>query len=392
MIDYSFIRLKGSLVEAMNIGDSPIATHNYCDMIQLSPNESYLQITNYNGGVSLAGDYQIKIVDCNDLELSDVTENVFIEEFTDANGYTQLAIEIVNLGIDYNTKPVFFKFIHTTFTDIYYSNPVNITESDIELSTYFQYKNYCDFQGIGYTNAQKWQSIRLRTYFDIPIDESEAQDYYQISRQTTISARMLIKKFERYQLNYINRFTYERLNILLKHELIYVDGVKMTNKTTIESGDRFETSNVFSSNFTIAKNYADILDYNHQIFNGFLLIDKIPEGSYTLAGLPTTLKATFNTDITLNSGTLTIYDSSDSVVDSFTEVDMSLSGTNAFTIDITGVITLNDTYYVQFDSGLISSVLEIDHQGISNKTDWQFIVGAADYLATDYDNSDYFAT
>ena len=74
-------------------------------------------------------------------------------------------------------------------------------------------------------------------YFDIPIDETETEDYFQISRNVTISSRALIKTFEQYKIEQINTFTFRRLNMLLKHDLIYQNDIRITNKPTVSSSE-----------------------------------------------------------------------------------------------------------------------------------------------------------
>ena len=56
MRDYSFLRLKDNLADALDIQDSPVTTHFFLNPIQLLPNKSYLQITNFNGGIALDSD------------------------------------------------------------------------------------------------------------------------------------------------------------------------------------------------------------------------------------------------------------------------------------------------------------------------------------------------
>lgn len=386
MIDFSFIRYKPTLEQAMNIGDSPTATHLCYDMIALSPNEAYCQITNVDGGLSFEGDYEAYIIDCNGIELQDITNHVFIEEFS-SNGVTQCKIEYINLGTDYYKKTVLIKLVDTTSDAVYYSNPLTISDYRIWETSYFQYKNYEDFQGIGYINAQCWQSIRIRTYFDIPIDETEVENYYQISRNYTVSARALIKKYEQYRIDYINRFTYERLNILLKHDLIYINTVRITDKPTAESTEREGDSNYFLSNFIASLNYNDTLTYEYQIFEGLILTSKIPHGNYTLATLGEEIKATFNSDIIINTGTLSVYDENNDLVVTFTEADIDEYYANGFFIEnLLTHITTNGDYYILFDNGLISNTFGIDYEGISNPNVWTFSVIDAQYDADDYNN------
>lgn len=252
MVDYSFLRFKDNFVEAKNIGDSPTATH-IKHVIQLSPNEAYCQITNVSGGMAFGGNYNAYIVDCDDVVLKDITDYIFIDEFS-YNGETQSKIEVVNINTDYYNKTVFIKLESTESDVVFWSNPIMISDYRLFETSYFQYKNYDDFQGIGYTNAQCWQSIRLKCYFDIPVDNSEIDSYFQISRDRTISPRALIKRFEQYKIDFINSFSYILLNTLLKHDLIYVNGVRITDKPVVESQEREGESNWFTTTFICAKN------------------------------------------------------------------------------------------------------------------------------------------
>ena len=390
-MDYSFIRLKDNFGDAKNIGDSPVSTHFKYECIQLSPNEAYLQITNVDGGISFNGDYLVEIVDCSNIPLADVTGRVFIEEFV-SNGVNQLSFEIVNLGVDFYRKTVYLRFTHTISNVVYWSNPLNITDYEKEHTTYFQYKNYNNFLGIGYTSAQKYQSIRIRTYFDIPVNNTEIQDYYQITRQATISARALVKKFERYQIDYINSFTYERLNGLLIHDIIYVDCVRMTNKTSIESDDREGDSNWFVANFTIAKNYSDKKEYEYQIFEGLNAIEFLPIGSYTLAGiLATGNYVVFNTtsNIVIHTGTITLYDSLNNIIDTFTEADITTDENEMSIFNLTDNIVSNGVYHIKISDQLVSAE-GIYFVGINDDTTWVFTVVDADYSSLDYNSNDYF--
>lgn len=391
MVDYSFLRLKDSFEQAKNIGDSPTATHTFFDCIQFSPNEAYSQITNVTGGISFSGDYEAYLVDCNNEVVKDIKNNVFIEEFILSNGNTQCSIEIININEDFYRKTLYIRLDNTVSNVSYWSNPVNVTDYRIWETSYFQYKNYDDFEGIGYTNAQKWQSIRLRCYFDIPVDESEVSDYFQISRNKTISARALIKRFEQYKIEYINSFTFVRLNTLLKHDLIYLNGVRVTNKPIAESEERLGESNYFPTQITCALNYNDTLNYEYQIFEGFELTTIDPQDTYTECTLQEQITGQFNSALTIGTGNLTVYDASDnSVVHIFTQDDINNDDAESFVIeDFLEYITGTGNYYILFDEGLfISTFFGLVYPALTDPTVWAFSVSESDYSNEDY-SDDY---
>ena len=70
MIDYSFIRLKPTLNEALDTGNSPLSQYIYYNQIHLLPCENYLQITNLDNGIAFDGDYKAELIDCNNIILA----------------------------------------------------------------------------------------------------------------------------------------------------------------------------------------------------------------------------------------------------------------------------------------------------------------------------------
>lgn len=390
MIDYSFFRLKDSFLEAKKLGDSPVTEIFYNDFVQLSPNEAYNQITNVSGGVSFDGDYAVDIVDCSNVSLKDVTAHTFIEEFNDSLGQTQLSIELVNLGIDLYRETVFLRFTHTISNAVYWSIPLNITDYQIEQTSYFQYKSYDDFLGTPYTNAQKYQSIRLKTYFDIPVDLSETQDYYQISNQNTISARTLIKKFERYQIDYINFFCYERLNALLKSDIVYINTIRITDKPTVESKDREGQSNFFTSSFTASKNYNDILEYEFQIFMGVNVLEYTPFGLFHIGSNVSGPEINFDQNVLLgDTGTLKLYKQGTGLLQ---EWDISELQVNQDLLSLQTPFTLPNTtgsYYFNYTSGLVT-YLGVPLDAVNDDVTWFYTMQEADFDGNDFNNNDFF--
>ena len=390
-IDYSFIRLKNSFLEAKNIGDSPEATHFDYGFVNLASDEAYLQITNIDEGISFNGDYNVDIVNCSNESLADVTGRVYVEEFT-RNGVNQLSFEIVNLGVDFGWETVYFRFTHTISNVVYWSNPLNITDYNKHKTTFFEYYSSSDLQGIGYSNSQKKQAIRLRLFFDISNSETEISDYFQISTSNTISNRALVKLSQKYKINAINDFCYLRLNILLIHDNIYVDGIRMTNKTSFESDDREGSSNWFSSSFSMKKNFSDKKEYEYQIFEGLNAIEFLPIGSYTLAAILLTGNyVVFNTtsNIVIHTGTITLYDSLNNIIDTFTEADITTDENEMSIFNLTDNIVSNGVYHIKISDQLVSAE-GVYFGGINDDTTWFFTVGDADYSSLDYNSNDYF--
>ena len=391
-MDYSFLRLKDDLASALNMQDSPVTTHFAFNPIQLLPTKTYLQITNFENGISLDSDCEVFVVDCNDNVLADITDNVFIEEFNDGIGNNQCKIEYVNLGVDFYRETVLIKFKMLSSDAEFWTNPINITSYQSERTVYFKYKNYDDFSGIGYTNANVWQSISLSLYFDIPLDETETEDYFQISRNNTISARALEKVFEQYRVEQINNFTFVRANKLLKHELIYTEDIRVTNKPVMSSSERLGDSNYFETDVVFAKNYNDISPYEFQIFEGLQLSNFNPLGLYLTGHVIDSLSFDSNTPITINTGTLSVYQDNGTLIHTFNESDMALNTPTQVKIISTGTPLdnlPNGSYYVNYSEGLVIG-LGVNNESLTDSTTWVFTLQDGDYDATDYNNDDYF--
>lgn len=172
-------------------------------------------------------------------------------------------------------------------------------------------------------------------------------------------------------------------------DVVYAEGVRITNKPQASSNDRLGYSNLFESSFNCFKNYNDTFEWDYQIVERLSLIDKVPLGLYTLASLPNSIIGTFNKNIVKNIGTIELLDKdTDALLSYYTEDDIVIVD-NVFTIDITGVITSNGNYYLKISNDLFYSGLEV-FGGIDNNTEWSFTVANADFLGTDFNNDDFF--
>jgi hypothetical protein len=373
MQDLSFIRLEPNFQDAKNTGQSNMASIFFNGQICLSPNETYLQTTNTKLGIAFDGNYQVTIINCDGLQLQDITSKVAINERT-INGLPQIDFEIVNINSDYYAKTVFLKFRHTVSNYVWYSNPLNITNYFINESSRFDYKNATD---------TFYQSIRLKTYFTVPDAESQSSEYVTYEGKK-LTSRLITTDLEKYIFDKIDNFTYRRLNNLLSRNVIYINGNRVTDKQTIPSKDRIADSNIFNIDFKVAIDYNENYLSELQIFGVFDLINKQPFGSYTLASLPSVFTGTFNRLFTKEIGTIKLY-KDNTLLNTYNLANITVSGVN-FTLPLTGVVVANGSYYLNIDNGLFKSSLGEVYQGISNTTDWAFVVSSGEYSNTDYNN------
>lgn len=375
-MDYSFIRLEDSLDKAKQIKISPMSSIATNEVIQLLPTDFYLQITNLNTGISFAGDYSVYTIDCNGNTLNDVTSNVFIYEFTDSNGINQIAFELYKLGFDYGKRPIHLKFVHTTGTDVYYSNSFCLSSVDSHKTTRYDCKHNKDFYGISYSVSDFYQSINLVTWYAGLNDETEVGNYYQISKGNTISNRPLRKQSEIYKCELMNDFVFERANILLLHDIIYVNGVRVTNKTTFKSGEFIGDTNTYRTDVTLFKDYKQTYTKVAQIKEPFSATYE-PLGLYSLtSALPINAVATFNNNI-VSVSNVKIY------LDDVLLFDIVPDLTsNTFSFELPTLVL--GVYKITFEAtNVYGDVLVV------NSDEWTFTIANGEYLSTDYDNNEY---
>lgn len=387
MVDYSFLRLEKSLEKALNIGNPNISDINYNNQVHLIPNEFYCQITNTNFGITLAGDYIVKLVDKCDNEIDDITEYFAISQFSDIRGLNQIAFEF-KIKSDFGLNPILFKIIHTESESVYYSNPFVCTETLKEQTSLFTYKNYGYFNGISYDMFEGYQQIRLNLWFDNVENQTETSEYYQISTKNTISSRAMYKQVERYQSTYMNRFTFERANIMFIHDVVYVDSIRITNKPQLSSEERLGNSNLFPATIDMFKDYNDTFVYEPLDFS-FNLLYMQPKGTLIIGGLIQDVEMQFSENVIYNGGSIEIreYDT-DAVVKTLTSDEIT---TNLEYV-LTGYSPEDlpkGKYYVLVSENAFKSNLDIMFEGISDKDFWTFTIKSGDYSSADYSSVDY---
>ena len=376
MNDLSFIRLEPNFTDAKFTRPSTFTTIYRYGQIVLKTDETYLQTTNTPLGIAFDGNYAVYIVDCNDVILQTITDNVAINERT-INGLPQIDFEVTNLGTDYYAKTVFFKFVHTVSNYVWYSNPLNITNYYDGLTTRFDYKNATD---------TFYQSIRLGCYFTVNDAESQSSEYVTYDGKK-LTSRLINTELEKYIFDKIDNFTYRRLNNLLSRNVVYINSYRVTDKQTLPSKDRLGDTNYFDIDFKVAIDYNESYTAGYQIFEALEFTEQIPLGVYSTP--PSEVIGAFNKNITLGVGTLTIYKNNVLFL-TFDQTDISIVD-NEFTIDILGLVTDNDNYYINFTSGLFTDVLG-NTIAITNDTDWAFSLVDGEFSATDFDNTEFLTT
>lgn len=386
MIDYSFLRLEKSLEKAKNIGNPNVSNILYNNQVHLVPDEFYCQITNTSFGITLAGDYIVKLVDKCDNEIDDITDTFAITEFSDIRGLNQIAFEF-KLQKDYGHLELHLKIIHTESEFRYYSNPFICTCDQWEQTSLFTYKSFNYFNGISYDKFEHYQQIRLNLWFDSVENQTEVSEYYQISTKNTISSRALYKQSYSYQTTYTNVFAFERANIMLISDVVFVDGIRITNKPQLTSEERFGTSNIFPASFECFKDYSDVHTYEPSIFS-FEVVNLIPTG-YWINQSPANAIMEFNADIFDNGDTIIEmrnYDT-DALILTRNSSQFTIIG-NVLSTSI-GAIYPNGKYYFLVTPNTLSNNVGMEFEGIQSKDAWTFIRKNGDYSGDHYSSDDY---
>ena len=389
--DFSFLRLRDNFDDAKNLGESPLASINYNNQIRLSKGEVYFQISNSPTSIVFNDNYEVFLVDCNDTEIEDITESIFIEEFFDTNAIKQIRFEYL-CNSEHYEKELSFRFRNTLNDDVWYTNLVRITEYDKHLTTRFVYKHNCDLYGTQYGRSDYYQAIRLNAYYRNPINEDTRDEYHEITTNNTIGQRNIKKRKRRYLTPSINNWVAQRIDTMIISNEFYVDCWKMTNTTPIEFIEPVLDSNISQSEFILNPDLSyRTFEYDYQIFEGLQLTNFNPFGNYLTGYQITELTAESNIDIELLTGSVRVLDTSNTLIYEFTEADMVIVNNNQLTINSVGtpVESLqNGNYYVKVDAGLLTG-LNVLNKSISSKDTWYFNITDGDYSSNDYNTNDY---
>jgi len=387
-LDNSFIRLRDNLTDALDLGESPQATICYNTQIRLAKGETYFQISNSPTSIIFNDEYEVHLVDSCDNVVEDITSNVFITEFFDSNGIKQIAWEYV-CNSEHYLKPLSFRFSNTVNDDVWYSNLVNITEYDKELTTRFDYKHFENHYGTQYERANYYQSIRLYTYFRNPINEDTLGEYKEVTTGYIASEKPIIARKRRNLIPDATNWVLDRMTYLSYSSSLYVDNVKHSCTTPIELSEPEMDSNIYENELILNPVWNDTFTFSYQIFAGLEITDVLPTGVNTQSSIDSLGKCTFTIEPTLGTGTVTLYDASDdSVISSFTQADLVIDGFSFVLNSLNADDLPNGTYYIQFSNGLISA-LGINYEGINDKTTWRFELIDGQYSNTQYETTEY---
>ena len=375
------IRLKNSLEKALDLRLNQNAEIGYFDQVILSPKEFYYQITNSDVDIVFNGNYKVFVADLCDNNLLEITDKVYIEEQVDSKGIRQIGFEIVSIGQDFYFEELLLKFVNTLNGQIWYSNPLLIT--DEVKGTLFNYTSVNAFAGFDYPKfTAKMQSIRLNCKFNTLSNEITGSEYTnEIGNK--VSSVSIMTDLESYIFDKLDNYTYRVLAYMLNHPIKYINGNRVTNSVLPKDIEIVGSSNFGASDFKVAMNYNELYNSKLQVAQPLILVDKKPFGNYTLLSLPNEIELTFNHDIELLTGTITLTQ----ITPTSQIISTFVSGVitdNILTIDISGLIIENGTYQITVSNNFITSDF-----GSLGFTQWEFVVSDGEFDNTEFDNTEF---
>ncbi len=399
--DYSFIRIRDNFADATDTGFSPATTLSYAGYgIQLLPDETILQISNSPTNITLTT-FEVHLIDSCENVLSDVTENFFITPFTDSNGISQIVWEWVNQS-EFHGSIVILRFTDLGSGDFYYTNPFLTTADDSDLTVRFDYRSADFHYGTQYDRAGDsiqdtgfYQSIRLKAYYNNKINESERNEYHQISTDITISARNIRKIKDRYLLDGWDDFTIERLEILVTNDEVFLDDVRSYSSDPIDFAEREADSDMSEKEVVFSKDTTQLFTFEFQIFTGIDSIVFDPTGSFVTGATIVEYSMTLTTTAVLSgTGTVKVFDSTDTLLVTYDNSDFAVIGDvkmRALASATAGENPADESYYVNVTAGFFTT-LGVPNDAITDKTTWTFTFAPADYAVADFNTADYLTT
>jgi len=383
IIDYSFLRLKPTIAEALDLSDNPFADIFNYSFIQLSPSGRYLQISNSSVDISFGGDYKAEITTTCGEVLKDVTDSVYIYEGTSAiTGIRNIAFEIIALNYSSFGRDVLLKLSSPTINDdVFYTNPFRISTNSantIKLS----YRDFGQKYGFDYDSFDFLQQIQLKCIFTKPTNETEKSSYLQ-STGNKLNLENTISVVSNYDIEFLYNHAQKALIRALEHSVLFINNERCTF-ASFTTDEVLGTTNNYKGKLTAN---IDETEYNvevNQISPAFTLSNYAPKNIIAFGTAVNSLSGTFSKNISLGSGTVRLIDSNSlSVLQTYTQDDISTSGAS-FTITDSGLVSALGEYKVVISSGLFISL-----NGETDSFEWSFEIRNPDFSSADFSPTDF---
>lgn len=381
--DKSFLRLVNDFSLAKN-EIIQISQFVYKNNIVINPFKPTLQITNSEVNIAFDNSYIVELVDCDNNSVLNITEKVFINEFQDINGIYQLAFEILPIQVDFNFKQLFLRFTHTISNDVYWSNPINVTENIQTIR--IDYKNYEYYEGISYDKVNLYQSIEIDAYVSGTAPKETTKIYTKLNGNIRSSRPIQAIEYT-FNIDAIDSFTLDRLMVALNSELVYINGNRFVKSDSVSVDDRQGLSNLFPCNFKGQFIEKDVYNSSFQIAGNFNYSYLLPLGIYTQSNFIYSLvELSFNQNIKeVSYIKLYNYDTEEFVLNLPFNFNPNISPN--LEVNFTTILP-NGNYFVVTE---LNSVYDQELK-ILDKEVWNFSIVNGEYNNSEYNNLNYTIT
>jgi len=382
-MDIAFLRLFKNDFEAAQRGDDTqavmIAKNAY---IQQKTNETFYVITNSLTSIAFAGSIKVELVDECDTVKADISDRFFYDTFV-KDGINQLSFEFGMVNKDFYNTALFLKITDQVNGNIFYSNAFLVTDY-FELSTRFEFTSQNRFRGTAYDLNPGYQTIRFANcYRQDDAGKNNSSEYTNTFGGIT-SFRATRTPGDKYIFKKFDIAIAKRIDEMLNHPVVYANGeriVRMEFKPGPIQGD----TNFKTAEITLSPK-EEYLSVGYQLFEPFEIVNFTPSGAYTTPGFPNDIEFSFNKASILKTGTLKIFNTSNVLIATFTESDISFSA-GVYTIDNSAFVTTLADYYVFISEGLFESTGGEKFK-VEDTAKLPFSIVAPDYSSSDY-SSDY---
>ena len=383
--DISLIKLyKNDFTLALMGEDPPMAKDKSNCFIKQKPNEFFRQTTSSSKHISFVSTIRVELVNCCGEVKKDITTNFSYSGFQDRFGIQQITFEFGYINEDFWTETLYLKITDLTNLNVWYSSGFLVTDYESEQTTTLSYKAQSEIYGVDYDLANMMQHIRVaKVYYKQPNDEEQSGQY--IDTQGNLGKfKTIHTPYDDYKIDKMSTFMYRRLQKVLSHPILYVDGLQSKLKDGVKKGDIQGTTNWFDGSFTVNRvnrRYTPV----KELLPTLTLINTYPihNNTYTLNSISQNFYLEFNMPIEVVSGTeVSLY-----LNDNLAETVVGVVSGNFLLLDFSGFTFVNGNYKLTLLPNKVFSGFDF-FAGLG-LNDLNFVITEGDYSGGDYDNNDY---
>jgi hypothetical protein len=271
--------------------------------IQQLPNETFIQKTSGQEGISFVAQIKVELICCCAQVKKDISDKFSYTGFVDAKGINQIDFEFGKVNDDFWTETLYLKITDLINGNVWYSNGFYVTEYNSHLSTLMTYTSEDDFENVYYSISPIYQNVRFQgVYYRTRPNETTRQQYTQTTGNI-VNYKAIETKYKGYVVDKINNQTYESLDHVLRHPILYFDNKRVEAKEALKSGDTIGDTNWFVSGF-IVNPQQGIYTKKEFLLKGLEVVSRyVVQNAYISKSnldLNPIIKLTFNKNISQN--------------------------------------------------------------------------------------------